>query len=484
MEWLTITDIREGLQKKLFSVSELTSTYLERIATLDSKINSFISVREEEVQAEADIADKRIREGKTRVLEGVPFAIKDNLMLKGGCTTAGSNILKDYSAVYTATAVQKLLDVGAIILGKTNMDEFAMGSSTEYSAFGPTKNPHDMSRVPGGSSGGSAAAIAADFCTAALGSDTGGSIRQPASFCGVVGFKPTYGRVSRYGLIAMSSSLDQIGPITKTVEDAALVYSIISGEDKCDPTSSTIKCGSVNLQKKSSLKGKRFGIPKSFVGFEIEKSVQAVFDRALADLRSAGAEICEIDIPLSRMSLAVYYLMVTSEISSNLARYDGIRYGTRVDVQDLIGQYIAARTQGFGEEAKRRILLGTFTLSKGYRDKYYKQALAVKEAIGAQFDKGLAGCDALISLTSPTSPFKLGEKFEDPLTMYLSDLFTVSANIANLPAISLPLLSEHLPVGFQMMGKRFGDAELLSLASACEDLFGKAQPAKSLKPVS
>lgn len=478
MKWQTVAGARAGLTQKSFSSLELVDFYLERITTLDPSIKSFLLVRREQVQEEARIADERIQKGNARPLEGIPFAIKDNMTLKGELTTAGSNILKEYSAVYTATSVQRLHDAGAIFLGKTNMDEFAMGSSTEHSAFGSTKNPHDLTRVPGGSSGGSAAAVAADLCAAALGSDTGGSIRQPASFCGVVGFKPTYGRVSRFGLIAMSSLLDQIGPLTKTVEDAAIVYEAIAGEDPRDATSATKKVAKSHIKTKTFLKGKRFGIPKSFLGYEIDSSVQSAFDQAVTGLRAAGAEVQEVDIPLSKYSLAVYYVMVTSEIASNLARYDSIRYGTRVAADDLLGQYIAARTTGFGEEAKRRILLGTFTLSKGYRDKYYKQALAVKEAIGAQFDEALSQVDALLSPTSPTPPFALGEKFEDPLTMYLSDLFTVSSNIANLPAISLPLSYTRVPVGFQLMGKRFGDADLLTLASACEDLFGKATPAQ------
>jgi len=483
MEWQTVAGAVKGLKNKSFSSTDLIGEYLERISAYDPKIQSFISVRRDEALEEARLADERIQKGNARELEGIPFAIKDNMTVRGGKTTAGSKILEDYTGVYTATAVQKLLDAGAIILGKTNMDEFAMGSSTEFSAFGPTKNPHDISRVPGGSSGGSAAAVAADFCAAALGSDTGGSIRQPASFCGIVGFKPTYGRVSRYGLIAMSSSLDQIGPLTKTVADAAIIYETIAGYDSRDATSSQQKVEHITTQKADYLKGKKFGIPKSFLGFEIDASVQRAFDHTVAELKKAGAEVNEIDIPMSKFSLPVYYLMVTSEISSNLARYDGIRYGTRVDAENLLAQYIAARTQGFGEEAKRRILLGTFTLSKGYWDKYYKQALAVKEAIGAQFDEALSAVDALISPTSPTTAFKIGEKFNDPLTMYLSDLFTVSSNIANLPAISLPLAKEKMPIGFQLMGKRFADSSLLSIASACEDLFGSSRPAKSSSPV-
>lgn len=477
MEWTTIHEIVKSYNNGDYSPSELVAYYLDRIAKYDGSLHSYLSVYNDAALEQAKIAEKNIANDSARPLEGVPIALKDNMAMKGVVTTAGSKILEKYTATYTATAVRRLLDAGAIILGKTNMDEFAMGSSTEHSAYGPTKNPHDVTRVPGGSSGGSAAAVASDCSAAAIGSDTGGSIRQPASLCGVVGFKPTYGRISRYGLVAMASSLDQIGPITRSVSDAANLYAIMAGSDGMDATTSEKKVV-VPKQDEKSIKGVRVGVPESFFEFGFDERVKKEFDERVKQMKEAGAKIISVNVPLAKMALPVYYLLVTSEVSSNLARFDGVRYGHRAqNAKTLIEQYVASRAEGLGEEAQRRILLGTFTLSAGYRDKYYKQATMVRDAIGKEFDGIFSKIDVIVSPTSPTVAFKLGEKFEDPLTMYLSDLFTVPANIANLPSISIPGGSaDALPVGFQIMGARWDDARVLEVANACETIFGQGKP--------
>lgn len=476
MQWQTIETIQQSYQSGEYTPQELVQFYLDRIASHDAALHAYLSVWDDDARTRAQVSHERIAKKQARALEGIPIALKDNICTKGKKTTAGSRILKDYTAVYSATVVKQLEDAGAIILGKTNLDEFAMGSSTEFSGFGATKNPHDTSRVPGGSSGGSATAVAADLAAAALGSDTGGSIRQPAGFCGVVGFKPTYGRVSRYGLIAMSSSLDQIGPLAKSVRDARMIYDVIHGYDPKDAT--TTRKHETHTPR-TSLQDKKFCIPASFEKFEFDVTVKKEFQKAVAQLEERGAIVERLDIPHIDASLPVYYLIVTSEISSNLARYDGIRYGTKVDAAQLLDTYINSRKKGFGEEAKRRIILGTFTLSEGYREKYYKQAMRVKHLIMKELDQVFANYDAILSPTTPTVPFVLGEKYDDPLTMYLSDLFTVSANIANLPAISLPLPSTTLPVGLQLMGKRFSDTALLTLAEDVEEVFGRGHQART-----
>ena len=401
------------------------------------------------------------------MLDGIPLGIKDNILIQGQRATAGSHILEDHVAVYDSTVTRSLKGVGAVFLGRTNMDEFAMGSSTERSAFGPTKNPHDVERVPGGSSGGSAAAVAGDMCIAALGSDTGGSIRQPASFCGVVGFKPSYGRVSRSGLIAMASSLDQIGPLTKTVEDAALLTSAIVGLDPQDQTTSD--AGPIEVTFPTDLKGKRIGVPRQAWGDGMTPGVRAQTEHALKILQTLGADLIDVDLPYADEALAVYYVLMPCEVMANLARFDGVRYGQRVPATNLIEMYGASRGQGLGEEARRRVMLGTYALSKGYYDAYYRQARKVQTLIRRAYREVFSTVDLLVTPTAPSIAFKLGEKLNDPLAMYLEDVFTVGVNVAGLPAISVPCgLDDGMPVGLQLIGPRFGDATVLDAAHAFE----------------
>lgn len=469
-----IDGLRTSFTNNLVSVKEVVSYYLDRIGRLDSRLHAFISVNGESAEKAAQVSDDRYHKKTARPLEGIPIAIKDNIAIKGMRTTAGSEILSPYSAAYTATAVKRLTDAGAIVLGKTNLDEFAMGASTEHSAFFPTANPHDHARVPGGSSGGSSAAVAADLCIAALGSDTGGSVRQPASFCGTVGFKPTYGRVSRFGLIAMSSSLDQIGPITHSVADAETLYATMAGVDSYDATTFADE---PYRRMDVPLQGVKIGVPESLFTLGVDEEVLLAFRERLDDLKQQGAVLVPVDFKLLSYSLPVYYLLVTSEVSSNLARYDGIRYGTAASGETLEEAYVTSRTQGFGEEAKRRVLLGTFTLSTGYRDAYYLNALRVKRLIEQECENVFKTIDAMVCPTSPTVAFAIGEKLQDPLTMYMSDLFTVPANIANLPAISLPAGTvKKLPFGFQVMARHKADSYLLALARQIESVFGNAAP--------
>ncbi|MFH2136557.1 MAG: Asp-tRNA(Asn)/Glu-tRNA(Gln) amidotransferase subunit GatA, partial [Patescibacteria group bacterium] len=413
----------------------------------------------------AKAVDKKIAAGaEIGILEGVPMAIKDNILVKDIRCTSGSKILENYIATYDATVVEKLRIAGAVILGKTNLDEFAMGASTETSYFGPTKNPADTKRVPGGSSGGSAAAVAANMCIYALGSDTGGSVRQPASFCGVVGMKPTYGAVSRYGLMAMASSLDQIGPIAKTVEDAEIVFDVIRGKDEMDST--TVERVNKKENKQISIKGLKVGLPKEyFIGGmddEVEKCVLDVVEK----FRKAGAEIIDVSLPHAEYTLATYYIIVPAEVSANMARYDGVRYGYKTKkAKTLLDTYLKTRAEGFGDEVKRRIMLGTYALSAGYYDAYYLQAQRMRTLIRQDFLKVFKEVDCLVMPTSPTTAFKIGERIDDPLTMYLSDVFTVSANVAGLPAISVPAgEANKLPVGVQIMAPWFGEEKLFEIS--------------------
>ncbi len=457
IEDLSIKELANAVKEKEMSAKELAEFYLNKIKEEDSKINAFISVFDDVVK-EAEKIDERIAKGEdVGSLAGIPIAIKDNILIKGEKTTAASKILENYTAVYNATVIEKLKKEGAVFLGKTNMDEFAMGSSTETSAFFKTKNPHDLERVPGGSSGGSAAAVAAGEAPVALGSDTGGSIRQPSAFCGVVGLKPTYGSVSRYGLIAMASSLDQIGPISKSVQDAKFIFEIIRGKDAKDPTSVEFKSRS----KKDRLSEFVFGIPKEYTKGGVSDEVLKALNKTIELLKSKGAKIKEVSLPHSEYALASYYVIMPSEVSSNMARYDGIKYGFSESDADLLSVYLKSRSKGLGNEVKRRIMLGTYALSSGYYDAYYKQAQKVRTKIIEDFKNAFSEVDIIIGPTTPTQAFKIGEKTDDPLTMYLADIFTVPVNLAGLPAISIPAKGDFtLPVGIQMIAPWFCENDL------------------------
>lgn len=461
---LTIKEAHEGLKNGEFTSVELTRAYLDKIKKGDPEIRAYITVTEDLALRQAEKADEMIKKGEMSVLTGIPCAIKDNILIKGVKCTAASGFLENYVAAYDATVIKKLEKAGAVFLGKTNLDEFAMGSSCENSAFFPTKNPRDLERVPGGSSGGSAAAVAADLCVYALGSDTGGSIRQPASFCGITGFKPTYGTVSRNGLIAYASSLDQIGSLTKNVEDAKIVFEAIRGLDEMDSTST-------DLKKENDLKKTRIGVPKEYFAEGLDKEVEKSVRNAIETFRRAGAEIVEIDLPHSEYALACYYIIAPAEASANLARFDGLRYGkySEEDGGEIIDTYLKNRTSGFGKEVKKRIMLGTYTLSSGYYDAYYKRALKVRTLIKEDFEKAFEKVDVVLGPTSPCLPFKIGEKVDDPLSMYLSDIYTVSVNLAGLAGVSVPCGSfEGLPIGLQLIGNSFEEDKLLSVASLFE----------------
>jgi aspartyl-tRNA(Asn)/glutamyl-tRNA(Gln) amidotransferase subunit A len=475
-----IKELHKKIVQKEVSVEDLTKKYLRKIKERKN-INAFLDIYEKEALQLAREIDAKVSEGKKiGLLEGIPFALKDNLCIQGKKTTAGSRILENYQATYDAFVVEKLKKEGCVFLGKTNMDEFAMGSSTENSAFGETKNPWDEKRVPGGSSGGSAAAVSDCQAVWALGSDTGGSIRQPASFCGVVGLKPTYGRISRNGLIAMASSYDQIGPITKSVEDAAIVLDSICGKDSGDNTTVESRVGfAENL--KPQIKGKKLGVPKEFFGEELNKDIKTIIQKKINWAKEQGMEVKEISLPNIKYSLAVYYLMMPSEVSSNLARFDGIKYGYSDPVsgsspvnRNIMDVYFNSRKEGFGDEVKRRIILGTYSLSAGYKDAYYKKAQKVRELIKNDFKEAFQEVDLIISPTSPVEPFKFGEKTKNPLEMYLADIFTVPVNAAMLPAISinggfLEKEDAKLPVGMQLIGKWWQEQELLNVAAAFEN---------------
>ncbi len=467
---LTITAAHEGLKKKEFSSEELTWACLDRIAEVDEKIGAFLTVLDKEAIAQAKAVDKKIAAGVIPdSLEGIPVALKDNMLLKGAKCTASSRILENYVATYDATVVKKLKAAGAVILGKTNHDEFAMGSSGENSAYKVTKNPHDLNRVPGGSSAGSAAAVAVHETIYALGSDTGGSIRQPAALCGVVGLKPTYGSVSRYGLIAMSSGLDVIGPFTKTVEDARIVYDVIKGKDPMDATTIEGVRDQV-LGISSDLKGVRVGVPKEYFVDGMDKETEARVREGITQLKKLGAEIVEISLPYSPYALAVYYILQPAEVSANLARYDGIRYGySEKNAKNLQELYNKSRGNGFGPEPKRRIMIGTYVLSAGYADAYYKKAQAVRTLVKRDFDDAFTKVDCIATPTSPTPAWPIGEKMDDPLSMYLADIYTVSANIAGIPGISIPCGTAHgLPVGLQLLAPQFGEGMLFNVGRAYE----------------
>ncbi len=474
---LTAREARRLLTDGEIAASELTKTYLDQIGRVEDRVHAFILVTADNAAKYATEIDREM--GATRgALAGLPTAIKDNMVTEGVTTTCGSKILGNYQPVYTATAVRRIWGDHIVMLGKANMDEFAMGSSTENSAFGPTRNPWDLSTVPGGSSGGSAAAVAAGEALWALGSDTGGSIRQPAALCGVVGMKPTYGAVSRYGLIAFASSLDQIGPLTRTVYDCALLLRRITGHDPCDSTSVALP-GEIELPTAERLDGLRFGIPTEYVAAGIEPGVLARFEQTVALIEELGATCVEISLPHTEYALPAYYIIAPAEASANLARFDGVRYGYRsARAADLTEMYEATRGEGFGPEVKRRIMIGTYALSSGYYQAYYGQAQRVRTLVRRDFDTAFAQVDLIVSPTSPTVAFGLGSRTSDPLAMYQSDICTIPVNLAGLPAISIPCgLAGHLPVGFQLMGPAFSENRLLSAAHALEGAIGfKAVP--------
>ena len=467
---LNITKIHEGLNKKDFSALELNKSYLKNIKEKDKEIFAFLTITEDLAIRQAQKVDELIHQGKKiSELSGVPLAVKDNILIEGVRCTAGSKILENYTAPYDATVIEKLKAKGAIILGKTNLDEFAMGSSTENSAFQITRNPSDLSRVPGGSSGGSAAAVAAKECCYALGSDTGGSIRQPASFCGVVGLKPTYGAVSRYGLIAFASSLDQVGPITKTVEDCEIVFNAIKGKDEKDSTSVKL---TESRNGKSQMKNLKIGVPKEYFGKGIESDVESVIRNTLKKIQNEGAKIEEISLPYTKYALATYYIIAPSEASANLARYDGIKYGySNQEDKDLLDTYLNSRGEGFGDEVKRRIILGTYSLCAGYYDAYYLKAQKVRNLIIKDFEKAFEKVDLIFTPVSPVVAFKRGERIKDPLSMYLADINTISINLAGLPALSLPCgEAENLPVGIQIIGKYFEEDKIFQTGKLIEEI--------------
>jgi aspartyl-tRNA(Asn)/glutamyl-tRNA(Gln) amidotransferase subunit A len=467
---LTIPEAARMLRLHSISTAELVSAHVERIERLDRRVKAFLRLTPELWEKQAAAADKRIMQGDMGPLVGIPIAIKDVLCVQGVETTAGSQILRGFKAPYSATAVSRLFAAGAVMLGVTNCDEFAMGSSTENSGYHPTHNPWDLDRVPGGSSGGSAAAVAAGEAMIALGTDTGGSIRQPAALCGVVGMKPTYGRVSRYGLIAFASSLDQIGPFARSVEDCGIVLEAMAGHDPLDATSSD-RANDVLRDFDAGVKGMRLGVPREYYEVEgMEPGVKAALDKALEALRRAGAELVDVNLPHTDYGLAAYYIIAPAECSSNLARFDGVKYGlSDQDAANVTDVYMQSRRKGFGTEVRRRIMLGTYALSSGYYDAYYLKAQKVRTLIKRDFDKAFEKCDAIVSATSPTVAFPLGSRTQNPLSMYLCDVLTLGGNLAGLPGISVPCgLSEGLPVGLQVLALQWREDVALRVARAYE----------------
>ena len=472
---LTIHEAQELLGKGEVSAVELTQAVIERIVEVDNQVKAYLTVTPELALEQAREADRRRAAGEDHALLGIPLAIKDVICTNGVPTTCGSRILEDFIPPYDATVIEHLRQQGAVILGKTNMDEFAMGSSTENSAYFPTRNPWDLSRVPGGSSGGSAAAIAADECLGALGSDTGGSVRQPAALCGVVGFKPTYGRVSRYGLVAFASSLDQIGPLGKDVTDCAIMLQAIAHYDPCDSTSMDVPAPNYAQSLIPDIRGIRVGVPKEYFVEGMQPGVEAAVRAAIDTMADLGAEVDEVSLPHTEYSLPAYYLIAPAEASANLARYDGVKYGySHPKVEDVWDAYRQTRRNGFGSEVKRRIMLGAYALSAGYYDAYYLKAQKVRTLIKQDFDEAFSKFDVLVAPTSPTVAFKIGEKVDDPLQMYLSDIFTLSLNLAGICGISIPCsfagarVSASLPVGLQIMGDAFAEETILRVAYAYE----------------
>ena len=469
---LTIHQLHDLLVKKEVTSKEATEALYQRIKGVDGKIGAYLMLTEEGAYRQAEDVDRKMGKGeKIGDLAGIPLGLKDILCTKGIRTTCGSKILGNYVPFYDGTVVRKLKERDAVFLGKLNMDEFAMGSSTENSGFQITRNPWNLDRIPGGSSGGSAAAVAADECIGSLGSDTGGSIRQPASCCGVVGLKPTYGRVSRYGLVAFASSLDQIGPITKDVEDCAILMNAISGYDPYDSTSVNVEVPDHKKSLVKDVKGIRIGIPNEYFIEGIDPDVERAVTRAIDHFKKWGAEVKRISLPHSEYAVAVYYIIATAEASSNLARYDGVKYGFRSkEYRDLMEMYTQSRAKGFGEEVKRRIILGTYVLSAGYYEAYYRKASQVRTLMRKDFEDAFRQVNVIMAPTAPTPAFRIGEKTEDPLQMYLSDIFTIPVNLAGIPAISIPcgFSHENLPIGLQIMGKHFDEETLLRVAYTFE----------------
>jgi aspartyl-tRNA(Asn)/glutamyl-tRNA(Gln) amidotransferase subunit A len=465
---LTIHEARERLKRREIAAVALTEALLARITAVDPRVRAFITVAADSALAEARAADQALADGSGGPLTGIPLAVKDLICTRGLRTTCASRILENFVPPYDAEVIRRLKQAGAILLGKLNMDEFAMGSSTENSGFFPTRNPWDLTRTPGGSSGGSAAAVAADMSLGALGSDTGGSIRQPAAHCGVVGLKPTYGRVSRYGLVAFASSLDQIGPLAKNVTDAALLLNAIAGHDPQDATSVPEAVPDYTTFLQKGLKGVTVGIPREYqAATGLDAEVAAAVEAAVAVMRDLGAVCVEVSLPHAAYAVAAYYVIAPSEASSNLARYDGVKYGLRDKTKsDLIDMYRSTRSQGFGREVQRRIIIGTYCLSAGYYDAYYGKASQVRTLITADFQEAFQRCDVLISPVAPTPAFKIGEKTDDPLTMYLSDMFTLSANLAGIPGMSVPcgFSGAGLPIGLQLLGPHFSEGRLFRVA--------------------
>lgn len=472
---LTIEKLHKAIKSKEVTVTEVCQATFDRIEKLNPKLNAFLTLTQEKALAQAKTLDTKLNDGlDLPPLFGVPIAVKDNICTEGVRTTCGSKILENFIPPYSATVIEKLEKAGAIVIGKTNCDEFAMGSSNENSAYGPVCNPWDLTRVPGGSSGGSAAAIAADMCTVALGSDTGGSVREPASFCGVFGLKPTYGRVSRYGLVAFGSSLDQIGQFGKTTLDVARVLNVVAGRDSYDATSSNCDVPNYLDLLNGDIKGLRIGIPKEAFGDGLNEEVKSVVETAIKNLEDLGATTVEVTLPHSEYAIANYYIIATAEASANLARFDGVRYGFRAkDVKNLSDLYRQTRDLGFGAEVKRRIMLGTYVLSSGYYDAYYLKAQKVRTLIEQDFRNAFTECDILAMPTAPVPAFKLGEKTEDPLAMYLADIYTVTLNLAGVPGLSMPcgFSKEGLPIGCQLVAPHFQEAKLLQVANIYEQAY-------------
>ena len=468
---LTIHQVHELLSKGEVTSQEVTESVFKRIESVEEKVNAYITLTQKLAMEQAKHADENIKQGKLNTLTGIPLVIKDVLCIKGVRTTCGSRILENFIAPYDATVIKKMKEKDAIFIGRTNMDEFAMGSSTETSYFGTTRNPWDLQRIPGGSSGGSAAAVSADECIGALGTDTGGSIRQPAACCGVVGLKPTYGRVSRFGLVAFASSLDQIGPMTKDVKDAAILMNEICGYDSLDSTSVNVEVPDYTQVLGREVKGMSVGIPKEYFIEGVDREVEGAVKEAVKVVEGLGMDTKEVSLPHTEYAVAVYYLIAPAEASSNLARYDGVRYGYRTkESAGLLKMYKLSRSEGFGTEVKRRIMLGTYALSAGYYDAYYKKASQVRTLIRNDFEKAFRECDVIITPTAPTPAFKIGEKVDDPLKMYLSDIFTIPANLAGIAGISIPcgFSSQGLPIGLQILANSFQEEKLLQVAYAYE----------------
>jgi aspartyl-tRNA(Asn)/glutamyl-tRNA(Gln) amidotransferase subunit A len=468
---LTIHELQEKIRSGEATATEIIQSVFRRIDAVEKAIHAYILLTREAALEEAGRADEAIRKGDIKTLTGIPIALKDLLCTRGVTTTCASHILHNFVPAYDATVVEKLRDAGAVFTGKTNLDEFAMGSSTETSWFGITRNPWDLERIPGGSSGGSAAAVAADECIAAIGSDTGGSIRQPAALCGVVGMKPTYGRVSRYGLVAFASSLDQIGPFTKDVEDCAILMNLIAGYDPRESTSVPAEVPDYRQYLARGIDGWTVGIPKEYFIEGIDPEVMTAVQRTIRVIEGLGARCIEISLPHTAYCLAVYYIVAPAEASSNLARYDGVKYGFRSpDGRDLLDMYKKSRSAGFGAEVKRRIMLGTYVLSSGYYDAYYKKASQVRALIKRDFDEAFQRCDVILTPTTPTPAFRIGEKTDDPLQMYLSDILTISTNLAGIPGVSIPcgFTRGGLPIGLQLLAGHFDEAKLFQIAAAYE----------------